>query len=82
MRRWLSGAHTAARTDLKAGIVKANIDADMTKEASLRTFGSVQAQFAHPSTDADRKAQSIFLALSLLGPAAARQTQPLRISLL
>jgi len=70
------------RRNISACIVKSELDASVTTEARLRHFGDLEAQFNQPYADNDRKAQGIFLALSILDSATGIPAQPLIVSML
>ncbi len=77
-----AGVGVGVRERVRAGVVKANLDSSVTSEASLRFFGSLEAEFDHPYADSDRKAQGIFLTLSVLDSAVGVRIQPLVVSML
>jgi hypothetical protein len=76
------GVGVGLRENVSAGVIDANLDASVTSEASLRGFGSLQARFNQPYADADRKAQSIFLLLSVHDSVTGNATQPFVVQLL
>lgn len=75
------GVGAGLRQNISAGIAKANLDASVTTEARVRSFGSIQADFDHPYNDAQRKAQGTFLSLSVLDSASV-PAQPLVVNML
>ena len=60
----------------------ASLNAELTTEASLRPFGSLEARFNRPYADGDRKAQGVFLLLSVYDSATGYPSQPLVVSML
>jgi len=79
-----SGTEVGAgiRRSIGAGLVRANLDASMTTETSLRHFGNLEAQFNDPYADSDRSAQGVFLTLSALDSVTNRPVQPLIVAML
>lgn len=77
-----SGVGAGIRQNISAGIVQANLGASVTSEASLRSFGELEAQFEQPYTENDRKAQGIFLTLSLFDSTTGIPIQPLTVGML
>ena len=77
-----AGVGLGIRENIRAGIVKANLDASVTTESMLRHFGALEAEFNQPYAENDRKAQGIFLTLSVLDSALGVPTQPLVVGML
>jgi hypothetical protein len=58
-------------------------NASATTERTLRTFGALKARFAQPYSDAERKAQGMFLGLSVLDSVSkSGPVQPMLVSML
>jgi hypothetical protein len=71
------------RQEISAGpLVDANLDLSITTSRGLRAFGNLLAGFEDPYADADRKAQGIFLALSVLDSVTGSPTQPIIVAML
>lgn len=76
------GVGVGMRENISVGVVKANLDASVTTEASLRGFGSLQARFDQPYARPDRKAQGIFLLLSAYDSVSGQPSQPMVVRML
>jgi len=70
------------RRNVNVGIIRSTLDASATTERSVRTIGALQSRFDQPYADGDRKAQGIFLVLSVLDSVRGMPTQPFVVSLL
>jgi Tol biopolymer transport system component/N-acetylneuraminic acid mutarotase len=77
-----TGVGLGIRERIRAGVVKADLDASVTTERKLRHFGALEAEFNQPYAENDRKAQGIFLALSVLDSALGVPIQPLVVGML
>jgi len=77
-----AGVGLGIRERIHAGIVKANLDASVTTESKIRHFGALEANFNQPYADSDRKAQGVFLTLSVLDSVSRAPIQPLVVGML
>lgn len=70
------------RQNIGALVDRSDLDASVTTGARLRHFGDLEAQFNQPYADSDRKAQGIFLTLSVLDSVTGIPAQPLVVGIL